>query len=678
MATEEFITACPRNCYSTCTFRVRVENERITKILPYGNNLATPEGPCLKGLSYIERTYSPDRIIHPLKKDRSGNFNRISIDEALEITASELLRIKKEYGPHSVLWYKGSGMSGLTNEIGSEFWKAFGGATTTYGNLCWPAGLEAVRLTLGSVKHNVPWDLVNAKTIIIWGKNPAETNIQEIAFIADARERGCRVIVIDPLRTPSADKADILFSPKPGTDAALALAVAKILTDENLIDSAFIGKYVEGYDAFRSSLHISPSQAAKITGLPEDQIKRLAFIIGNGAPLTIIPGYGLQRHLNGGQTIRSILSLSVLTGNLGKSGAGFNYANLQSYIYDDPKEPLCYYPDASKDLPFRRSISMAKAGKDMLNIVSPELKAAWVERGNPLLQLPDSQNVKKAFRKMEFRVVVDQFMTDTALEADIILPAKDAFEQSDILGSYWSPYVQLKPKIIDSPGEVMPESEIWFHLAKKAGFDISPDKIPFPGNVNIEKWLERRIADFSDLKIEDLRGGPVIAPGLQQIAYSDFKFETPSGKIELYSSSAAELWGISELPRYVPLNIDSDGFPLTLLTPNAANRIHSQFGNLNIIKETTPTPATLMSGYDAGTRNIENGDKIRIFNKNGAIFSVAAISGRLPAGIAVLPNGIWKSDGGGGNDLVEGRETDIGFGAAFHDVKVQIEKVTQQ
>ena len=145
----------------------------------------------------------------------------------LTLYAEKLLSIKEKWGPESILWYRGSGMSGLTNEIGSAFWKAFGGTTTTYGNLCWPAGLEAVRLTLGSVKHNVPWDLENAKTIIIWGKNPAETNIQEIAFIARAKENGCRIIVIDPLRTPTADKADVLYTPRPGTDGALALAIAR-------------------------------------------------------------------------------------------------------------------------------------------------------------------------------------------------------------------------------------------------------------------------------------------------------------------------------------------------------------------------------------------------------------------------------------------------------------------
>ena len=160
---QEFVTACPRNCYSTCSFRVQIENNRIRRILPYSGNLATPEGPCIKGLSYIERTHSEERIVHPLIRSSSGKFSEISSNEALDIVSAKLGYIKENWGSQSILWYCGSGMSGLTNEIGYSFWKAFGGTTLTYGNLCWPAGLEAVRLTLGSVKHNVPWDLENAK-----------------------------------------------------------------------------------------------------------------------------------------------------------------------------------------------------------------------------------------------------------------------------------------------------------------------------------------------------------------------------------------------------------------------------------------------------------------------------------------------------------------------------------
>jgi len=164
---KELITVCPRNCYSTCTFRVFTEDGRVVRILPFEGNLATPEGPCIKGLSYLEREYSPERIIYPLRRQPDGSFARIGTDEALTIIAGRLVEARKNHGPHSVLFYKGSGYSGLSNEIAGSFWRLFGGATTTYGNLCWPAGLEAVRLTLGEVKHNLPWDLAYASMIIL-------------------------------------------------------------------------------------------------------------------------------------------------------------------------------------------------------------------------------------------------------------------------------------------------------------------------------------------------------------------------------------------------------------------------------------------------------------------------------------------------------------------------------
>ncbi len=674
---KEFITACPRNCYSTCSFIVQVENNKIRRILPFPENLATPEGPCIKGLSYLERTYSPQRITHPLLKSPDGTFRQITSSEALDFIRDKLSSVKRKYGSQSILWYRGSGMSGLTNDIGASFWKAFGGVTTTYGNLCWPAGLEAVRLAMGEVKHNVPWDLENAKTLIIWGKNPAETNIQEIAFIARAKEKGSKVIVIDPSRTLTADKADILYCPKPGTDAALALAIGQILISNNLIDTNFIKKYVKGYEEFRESLSFSLAETEKITGIPIENITELANIIGEGGPITFLPGYGLQRHTNGGQTIRAILSLAVITGNIGKPGAGFNYANLQSYVFDNQKEPLSYYPDPESDQPFRRTISMAKLGTDMLNTKNPEIRALWIERGNPLLQSPDTNSVQRAFSGLEFNVVVEQFMTDTALQADIILPAKDMFEQSDIIGSYWSPYVQFKPKVIDCPGEVMPETEIYYHLAQKLNLELSSELVPEPGNENIEGWLEKRIAGYSELSLDDLKNGPVLAPGLQKIAYEDMRFETPSGKIELYSSEAQSRWGVSPLPDYTSCSsARSDiNFPLRFLTPNTGSRIHSQFGNLNIIKEMSEPPSVGISPLDAGKRNISSGSRIRVYNTIGEIISTAKVSNRVLDGTVVLPNGIWYKEGGGGNHLIDSRETDMGFGAAFHDNMVEVERV---
>ena len=674
---DEFITACPRNCYSTCSFRVQVENNRIRRILPLAENLATPEGPCIKGLSYIERSRSKERLLYPLQKTGKGSWKQLTTDEAHAIIAERLATIRDRYGSHSILWYRGSGRSGLVNETGTAFWKYFGGVTTTYGNLCWPAGLEAVRLTLGKVIHNVPWDLRNAGTIVIWGKNPAETNIHEMAFIGQAKEKGATVIVVDPRLTPTSDKADIVFTPRPGTDAALALAIAHVLTEESLADMDFIERNVLGFELFRKRSLIEPGEAERITGIPENEIRRFARTIAGNGPVTFIAGYGLQRYPNGGQTIRALLSLAVITGNIGRSGSGFNYANLQSYLFDDILEPEVYYPDSQKDQPFRRIISMARLGEDMLAARDPEIRSIWVERGNPLLQSPATNKVLEAFARSEFTVVVDQFMTDTARMADIILPAIDIFEQSDIIGSYWSPYVQFKPKILEPDGDIMPESDIYYRLASLLGLNIPDNLLPSPGNISTEKWLERWIEGRGGVTLDELRKGPVLSPSLEEIAYKNLDFETPSGKIELCSERFEKLWGISSWPAYVPIDDYSpvDRFPLKFLSPNTSARIHSQFGNLEVIRLNTEVPAAEISVSDAAARNISTGDRIRLFNRNGQVVTSARVTGRVREGTVVLHNGIWSEEGGGSNMLTASRETDIGFGAAFHGIGIEVEKL---
>ena len=201
-----FLTACPRNCYSTCAMRVTVEGGRLTAVEPVpaegvAPNLATPEGLCLKGLSYVERQHSPDRILHPLRRDRDGAFHRIGWDEALAVLAAHVVQTRREHGPQAALHYAGSGTKGLLNDCSLAFWRLFGGCTTNYGDLCWPAGLEATRLTLGENKHNAPWDLDNARLIIVWGKNPAETNVHQMRFVDQALDAGARLVVIDPRRT---------------------------------------------------------------------------------------------------------------------------------------------------------------------------------------------------------------------------------------------------------------------------------------------------------------------------------------------------------------------------------------------------------------------------------------------------------------------------------------------
>jgi len=662
--------------------RVEVEDGRLRAIESHPDNRATPEGVCLKGLSYIERVYAKDRILHPLQRTPAGGFERISWDTALDRIVTELISVQDRYGPRSVFFYTGSGSKGLLNEVSKDFWRLFGGCTTTFGDLCWPAGLEATRLTLGDNKHNAPWDLVTASLIIFWGKNPAENNIHQMRFVEEAVDNGARVVVIDPRRTQSAEGAELLIQIRPGTDGALALGIANLLIARKATDDAFIRDHVHGFQEFAAMVRDwPPDRVAEITDVPVSVIERLAEMIGSIAPLSICAGFGMQRYTNSAQTMRALIALLVLTGNIGKPGAGWIYANLQSSIFDSVREPITLYPPEADTDPIRVSVSTALLGPEMLEQRDPELRMSWVERGNPVTQNPETSRVLEAFRALDFRVVVDQFMTDTAREADIVLPAKTMFEQTDVINAYWHPYIQIKAKLIEPPGEVRPETEVYWHLAQRLG--IPPDEIertiPAPSDKAIEEWLELRLEPFPELSLERLRRGPVLAPGCEDVAWSDLVFPNPSGKIELISEEAGSRWGADHLPTYSfhverPATGNAGQYPLQLLTPNTKNRIHSQFGNLPSIRALDADTFAEISPADAGARGIIDGDRVSVFNDRGRIEITVRFDHSLRPGCIVIHNGWWLSEGGGINLLSAARETDMGHGAAFHDNAVEVER----
>jgi len=677
-----YTTACPRNCYSTCSLRVHVENGRLRRIEAHPHNRATPEGPCLKGLSYVERETSPGRILHPMRRrPGTGGFERITWDDALDTIAERLVRHRDAHGAQSVLYYSASGTKGLLNGVGMRFWRLFGGCTTTYGDLCWPSGLEATRLTLGENKHNAPWDLENARLIVMWGKNAAETNIHQTVFVERALEAGARLVVVDPRRTQTAERAELLIQPRPGTDGAVALAVARLLVAGGHVDRDFIAAHVHGYDEFAARVaDFTPARAAEIAEVPEAAIHRLAELIATAGPVTINTGFGMQRYTNSGQTMRAILALLVITGNIGRPGAGWVFADLQSYIFDEVKDPIAFYPPDVPDGVVRVSISTARLGSDMLAATDPPLKLLWVERGNPVTQNPDTNTVLKAFRALDFRVVVEQFMTDTAREADIVLPAKTMFEQTDVIGAYWHPYIQLKQKVLEPPGEVKPETEVYWHLARRLGLDPEAvaDAIPAPTDEGVESYLRRRLAPSPDVTLERLREGPIVAPGHQEVAFSDRVFPTPSGKIELHSEEAVRRWGVDAVADYVEpaesaRRTGRDArYPLYFMTPNTKNRIHSQFNNLETIRKVSPGPTLLIHPDDARARRIEDGARVRVFNDRGQVEVEARVDFGIRAGCVSMTNGWWITEGGTVNFCSLGRETDMGHGAAFHENLVEV------
>jgi anaerobic selenocysteine-containing dehydrogenase len=662
--------------------RVHIENGEVRRIEPHPGNRATPEGVCLKGLSYVERVRSPDRVLTPLRRTPSGDFEPVEWDAALDLIAGHLLRLRATTGPQGLLYYAGSGTKGLLNAAGLDFWRLYGGCTTTYGDLCWPAGLEATRLTFGDNRHNVPWDIARARLIVMWGKNAAETNIHQMPFIQEAREAGGRLVVIDPRRTESTESADLWLRPRPGTDGALALALAGEIIRSNWIDETFVRDRVSGFEEFAALAgECSPQWASEITEVPAPQILQLADWMGAVRPMTITAGYGMQRYTNAGQTVRAILALLAITGNVGRPGAGWVYANLQSHVFDEVRDPLACYPPDEPDGVVRVSVSTARLGRDLLDQTDPPVRMAWVERGNPVTQNPDTNVVLKAFRGLDFTVVVDQFLTDTAREADLVLPAKTMFEQTDVIGAYWHPYVQLRQKVLEPPGQVKPETDVYRLLAPRLGIDASQiaGKIPGPSDADVESFLEARLAPFEGLSLERLKEGPVLPPMHEEIAFATGRFSTPSGRIELASDEARERWGVDRLPRYhepqesVRRVAGRPKYPLYLMTPNTKNRIHSQFGNLRMIQRVDPGPAVHVHPEDARPRDIAGGARVRVFNERGEFRLPATIDPGLKPGCVSVTNGWWIQEGGTVNFCSPGRETDMGHGAAFHDTLVEIE-----
>ncbi len=687
---ECFTTACPRNCYSTCSMKVYVDHGRLVRIESHPDNRATPEGVCLKGQSYVERAVSPDRIVRPLRRTRDGGFAPNSWDEALDTIARWLVRLREESGPQSVLYYTGSGSKGLLNRVGANFWRLYGGCTTTYGDLCWPAGLEATRLTLGANEHSAPWDIERAKLVIVWGKNPAETNVHLVPMLDRAIANGARLVVIDPRRTATADRAERLVQPRPGTDGALALGIACALIERGLIDHAFVERHVLGFGAFAAmAREYTPERCEALCGVPAASIRALAELIGTVQPVTINAGFGMQRYANGGQTLRALIALLAITGNIGKPGAGWVYANLQSHVFDDVRDPLASFPPERPDGVVRCSISTARLGPEMLAQRDPPLRMLWCERGNPASQNPETPAVLRAIRALDFRVVVDEFLTDTAREADLVLPAKTFFEQSDVIGAYWHAYLQLRRKVLEPPPEVKPETEVWWHLAHRLGIaeDAIAASIPAPGDASIDAWLRRHLAPFPGLTLERLAQGPVLAPGSREVAFDDHVFPTPSGRIELLSEEAHRRWGVDPLPRYTEpleagvgaLEADAHGaprrrYPLVLLTPNTRFAIHSQFVNLATIRALDPGPRLAMHPADAAARGLVDGERVRVFNDRGELRLPLAIDHGIRPGCVATPNGYGAAFGGSVNVLSAARETDMGFGAAFHENRVEVER----
>ncbi len=659
-------TVCPRNCYCTCGMLVTLDEQgRIACIEGDPDNPATLGRICVKGLAYARRQTAPDRLLTPLRRRANGSaFDPVTWDEALDEIAQRLARVRDEYGPASALYYEGSGSHGALGGLAMAFWRQFGGCTTTHGDLCWPAGLEATRLTYGANLHNHPRLTVKSRLILIWGHNPAETNIHQWRLILDAQALGARVVVIDPRQTDSTDAADVHLQPRPGTDAALALGLARVIVDEGLQDSAFLEAHAHGFDQYRQRLANYPiERVAAKTGLDADAIRGLALEYGGVRPALLVAGFGLQRHHHAGQTMRAVALLPALTGNVGIEGGGWQYANLASHCL----RPLRLPPAPAA----WRTVPISQLATHMETLDAPPVRAAWIERANPAVQNPAAPRLRRALAGLDLVVSVDQFMTPTAELAHFVLPAKTLFEEEDLVTAYWHPYLQWRAKVMDPPGEVRPETEIWKLMCERFGFDTSY----FPEDR--ATFLRNLLPDGHESALDDLRHRLLDLSGHGEVAFADRRFPTRSGKVEFSSDEAAEAWGVDPVPAYVPLDEGCESpararFPLQFLSCKTRDRIHSQFGNLDWVRGVERPHLLDIHPEDARARGLTDGARAVVWNDRGRIELPVRVTPGIRPGVVHVLEG-WCHDGDPDvNALTAEGVTDMNHGATFYECLVEV------
>lgn len=652
---------------------VTVEGCRILSIQGDPENPATQGTVCLKGLSYAERQSHPDRLLSPLRRRPDGGFQEVSWDRALDEIAQGLRRIREDQGPLSVLHYEGSGSHGALSEMARAFWNPFGGCTRAHGDLCWPAGLEATRLTYGDNRHNHPSLTRQSRFVLLWGHNPAETNVHQWRLILDAQEAGARIAVIDPRSTDTTDAADLHLQPRPGTDAALALGLAHLILEEGLHDQEFLDAHALGLEAFRERARsFPPERVASVTGVAPEEIRALARAYGGTHPALLMAGFGLQRHHHAGQTMRAVALLPALTGNVGVPGGGWQYANLASHCLRPPRH-LPPPPEGGKAGGGERSFPTSRLGRSLQELSAPPLRAAWFEKADPVSQHPRTGSVRRGLEGLEMLVVVDQFLTDTARLAHYVLPAKTLFEEEDLVTAYWHPYLQLRQKVLEPPPGLLTETEIWRELCLRfefstRAFDTDP----------VER-LRGMLPEGREGALEELRYRPLDLSGDGEVVWADGVVPTPSGKVEFVSEEAARLWGVDPLPDYRPLpegheSAKAGAYPLQLLTCKTRDRIHSQFGNLDMIREVDRPRVLDIHPRDARARGLEEGDEARIWNSRGETRVPVRLNPGIRAGVVHVIEGRCVEEDPWLNRVTDDGVTDMGHGATFYECLVEVER----
>ncbi|MBI4301532.1 MAG: molybdopterin-dependent oxidoreductase [Chloroflexi bacterium] len=692
-------TGCPHDCGGKCILKAWVKDEQIVAI-------TTDDGEepqlraCLRGRAYRQRVYASDRLKYPMRRTGErgeGQFERITWDEALDTVASEMLRIKKTYGPEAILSCTGPGSLSLLHSTGlwlNRLLGQFGGYTSRHGSMSNQGASDATRFTYGTgIAANEIEDLLNSRFIILWAWNSAEmvygTNTTWV--LTQAREKGIPITIVDPRYTDTAILAEEWIPIYPGTDSAMMVAMAYVMLKEGLHDQTFLDKYTIGFEKFRDyvtgkedGISKTPHWAETITGVPASTIESLARRYATLKPAALLPGLGMQRTAYGEQCFRTAITLAAMTGNIGVSGggpAGEWGTRIGLNAMPRVTNPLEKTIPTSK---WAEAVLLGKAGG-----YPSDIKLIYVCGSNFFMQRPNINKGVEALKKVEFIVCHEQFLTPTARFADILIPVTTHLERNDICGIWGMGHSAIFCKQAIAPmDECKSDMEIFSELAPRIGITNYNDH-------SEDEWLKSLVEnteiDYKEFKqngVHHFRHEPYIAFKAQISDPVHNPFRTPSGKIEIYSQRLADMNRpdtIPPIPKYIepwegrndPLRVH---YPLQLLTTHGKRTALSVYANIPWIQEVEPH-AMWINPVDAKPREIQNGDWVRLFNERGTLMIKAKVTQRIMPGVVSIDHGMWyKPDelgvdwGGSVNVLTRDEDTPIGDGGTTHSCLVEAMK----